>query len=111
MPKYIYQRKNGWFEIRKRVGGTLLYWGSFPTLEEAVRHRDYYARKKWKVTPSFKANRHIVRKNDHTFMIMKQTGKVRDCYGTFDDIHTARRERDICLECDWDFDAIANWVD
>ena len=35
IPSYIYQNKNGCFEIRKRIGGVLLYWGSFPTLEEA----------------------------------------------------------------------------
>lgn len=111
LPKYIYQRKNGWFEIRKRVGGTLLYWGSFPTLEEAELHRAYYIGKKWMVNPSFKANKHIVRKSNNQYMIMKQTGDSRDCYGTFDDIDSARYERDVCLACDWDYDRIVEWED
>ena len=54
LPKYIYQRRNGWFEIRKRIGGILLYWGSFPTLEEALLFRAYYIGKNWEVNPHFK---------------------------------------------------------
>ena len=111
LPKYIYQRKNGWFEIRKRVGGTLLYWGSFPTLEEAELHRAYYIGKKWRVNPSFKANKHIVRKNDHQYMIIKQNNGVRDYYGVFNDLDSARHERDVCLACDWDYNRIVEWED
>ena len=110
LPKYIYQRKNGWFEIRKRIGGVLLYWGSFPTLEEAELHKAYYIGKKWKVNPSFKADRHIVRRKGN-FLIMKQNGDVRDCYGTFKDIHAARHERDVCVECEWDYDRIVEFED
>ena len=65
LPKYIYQRKNGWFEIRKRIGGVLLYWGSFPTLEEAQLHKAYYLGKKWQVNPTLKAKRHIVKRNNN----------------------------------------------
>lgn len=111
LPKYIYQRKNGWFEIRKRVGGTLLYWGSFPTLEEAELHRAYYIGKKWRVNPSFKAIKHIVRKNDHQYMIIKQNNGVRDYYGVFNDLDSARHERDVCLACDWDYNLICEWED
>jgi len=110
LPKYIYQRKNGWFEIRKRIGGVLLYWGSFPTLEEAELHRAYYIGKKWRVNPTFKANKHIVKRNNN-FMIMKQNDGVRDSYGTFKDLQTARHERDICVECHWNYDLIVEYED
>ena len=110
LPKYIYQRRNGWYEIRKRIGGTLIYWGSFPTLEEAELHRAYYIGKKWKVNPSFKANKHILRRNNH-YMIMKQKDGVRDCYGTFNDLDSARYERDVCVACDWDYNKIVEWED
>ena len=111
LPRYIYQRKNGWFEIRKRVGGTLLYWGSFPTIEEAELHRAYYIGKKWRVNPSFKSNKHIVRKNDHQFMIIKQQNGVREYFGVFNDLDTARHERGVCVACDWDFDRIVEFED
>lgn len=110
LPKYIYQRQNGWYEIRKRIGGTLLYWGSFPTLEEAELHRAYYIGKNWSVNPSFKANKHILRRNNH-FMIIKQKDGVRDCYGTFNDLDSARYERDVCVACDWDYNKIVEWED
>ena len=111
LPKYIYQRRNGWFEIRKRIGGVLLYWGSFPTLEECELHRAYYIGKKWQVNPSFRADRNIVKRDNH-YMIMKQNKDgVVDCYGTFKDILSARHERDVCIACDWDYDRIVEWED
>lgn len=110
LPKYIYQRKNGWFEIRKRIGGVLLYWGSFPTLEEAELHRAYYIGKKWRVNPTFKANKHIVKRKNN-YMVMKQQNGVMECFGTFKDIKSARHERDVCVACDWDYDRIVEFED
>ena len=110
IPKYIYQRKNGWFEIRKRIGEVLLYWGSFPTLEEAKLHKAYYIGKKWEVNPCFKANRHIVQKG-RNFIVMKNINGERVNYGTFRTIEEARHERDVCVECQWDFDLICEYVD
>lgn len=110
LPKYIYQRRNGWFEIRKRIGGVLLYWGSFPTLEEALLYRAYYIGKDWKVNPRFKANKHIVHRNNHYMIVKEQNGK-RECYGTFRDITTARQERDVCVACNWDYNEIVEFED
>lgn len=110
LPQYIYQRKNGWFEIRKRIGGVLLYYGSFPTLEEAELHKAYYIGKKWQVNPTFKANKHIVKRNNH-YLIVKYIGDTRDCFGTFTDIDSARHERDVCVACNWDYSLICEWED
>ena len=110
LPRYIYQRRNGWFEIRKRIGGILIYWGSFPTLEEALLFRAYYIGKHWRTNPTFKANRHIV-KRDNSYLIMKSKGGVSNYYGTFKDLKTARQERDVCVACEWDFDRIVEFED
>ena len=110
LPTYIYQRKNGWFEIRKRIGGVLIYWGSFPTLEEAMLFKAYYIGKHWKVSPKFKLNKHIIKRNNH-YMVLKEVEGEMVSFGTFDNIEDARHERDICVSCDWDFDRIVEWVD
>lgn len=110
IPKYIYQRRNGWFEIRKRIGDVLVYWGSFPTLEEAELHKAYYIGKNWEVNPSFKANRHITQVGDR-FILVKSIDGRRVNFGTFRDLESARHERDVCVECQWDFDRIVEWVD
>ena len=110
LPKYIYQRKNGWFEIRKRIGGVLLYWGSFPTLEEAQLHKAYYLGKKWQVNPTFKAKRHIVKRNNN-YMILKTINGKTTSYGTFQNIEDAMHERDICIDSDWDIDRIVEYED
>lgn len=110
LPEYIYQRRNGWFEIRKRVGGVLIYWGSFPTLEEAKLHKAYYLGKNWEVNPLFKAKRYIVKRNNNYSILKKIDGKTVS-YGTFNTIEDAMYERDICVVCDWDYDLICEWED
>jgi len=109
-PQYIYQRRNGWFEIRKRVGGTIVYWGSFPTIEEAELHKAYYIGKNWKVKPRFKANKHIIQRGDK-YVLIKSIDGERTIYGTFDNIEDARHERDVCMKCNWDFDLIVEYED
>ena len=110
IPKYIYQRRNGWFEIRKRVGGVLLYWGSFPTLEEARLYRAFYIGKNWMVNPCFKANRYIIFENGHYHIIKIINGK-KNYFGSFDNYEDAKHERDICIACDWDFNRIVEFDD
>jgi len=110
LPEYIYQRRNGWFEIRKRVGGVLIYWGSFPTLEEAKLHKAYYLGKNWEVNPLFKAKRYIVKRNNNYSILKKIDGKTVS-FGTFNTIEDAMYERDICVVCDWDYDLICEWED
>ena len=108
LPSYIYQRNNGMFEIRKRIGGTLLYWGSFSTLEEAKLYRAYYIGKKWLVNPSFRKDKYIFPQGTG-FVIVKVTNGQRDYFGFFHDIQSARVERDICVACEWDFDRIVEF--
>lgn len=110
IPQYIYQRPNGWFEIRKRIGDKLVYWGSYPTLEEAQLHKAYYIGKNWEVNPSFKANQHIIQKGK-TYIVMKTINHKKVSFGTFNTLEEARHERDICLACNWDYDLICEWVD
>lgn len=110
LPSYIYRRKNGRFEIRKRIGGVLLYWGSFPTLEEAKLYRAYYMGKNWMVNPHFLNKRYIWRRGD-TFLVAKIINGQKNYYGTFHNLDAAKNERDICMACDWDMDAIVEFGD
>lgn len=110
LPKYIYQRRNGWFEIRKRIGGVLLYWGSFPTLEEAILHKAYYLGKNWQVNPSFKNMRNIIQRDDKYMVLKKIDGKTVS-FGTFNNLKDAIHERDVCTVCDWNYDLICEWED
>jgi len=105
VPSYIYPNKKGRFEIRKRIGEVVLYWGTYATLEEAKLWRAYYIGKNWDVNPSFKANEYI-RKQRDKFLIIKNLNGKQEYFGSFDDLETARRERDICRDCNWDYDLI-----
>ena len=105
LPSYIYQNRHGGFEIRKRIGGVLQYYGCFSTLEEAMLYRAYYIGKGWRVNPSFRSRQYIIRKGDK-FMVMKYIDGERVSFGTFDCFEDAQRERDVCVRCGWDFDLI-----
>jgi len=111
LPKYIYQRRNGWFEIRKRIGGIVLYWGSFPFLEQAKMYLAYYIGKNWEVNPHFMDMRYI-REQDGKYIVLKRNGDSNpEYFGTFDNLDDAKRERDICVACNWDLDVIVEFGD
>ena len=110
IPKYIYLRRNGWFEIRKRIGGVLVYWGSFKTIEEAELFKAFYIGKNWEVNPNFRFNQYISRRGDN-YTILKKIGNKTVSFGTFKSIEDARYERDVCVACDWDYDRIVEFED
>lgn len=109
LPGYIYQRKNGMFEIRKRIGGALLYWGSFKTLEEAQLYRAFYIGKDWIVNPTVYKDKYIQKQGENKFIIIKCIDGQRTSFGVFNRIEDARNERDICVKCNWDFDLIVEY--
>jgi len=113
MVKYIYKnKKTGRWEIRKRIGGVLLYWGSFKTLEEAKLYRAYYIGKNWMVNPHFKArsNMYIYEQNGQHIIRKVINGKMVS-FGVFNNLDDARDERDICIACRWDLDKIVEFGD
>ena len=112
LPSYIYQRKNGWFEIRKRLGGVLLYWGSFPTLEEAKLYLAYYMGKNWEVNPHFKnrPERYII-KQDGLYIVRKRINSKLTNFAFLNNLEDAKNERDICIACNWDLDTIVEFGD
>lgn len=112
MVKYIYKNKKGRFEIRKRIGGVLLYWGTFATIEEAKLYRAYYIGKNWIVNPHFrkKETKHIRQRGDD-FVIVKDINGQRNYYGTFHNLDDAKKERDICIACNWNMDHIVEFGD
>ena len=113
LPRYIYRNKRtGRFEIRKGINGHLLYYGSFTTLEEARLYLAYYMGKHWRVNPHFLRSRYIYQRGDGSFCIKKKDENGRlDYFGTFSSFEDARRERDICVACDWDVECIVEFGD
>ena len=112
IPSYIYQRSNGRFEIRKRIGGILMYWGSFTTLEEARLYRAYYIGKNWVVNPHFiNHEKRYICEQGGRFIIQKRINGKIEYFGTFKNLEDAQDERDICIACNWDLEAIVEFGD
>lgn len=116
LPRYIYQdKRNGCFEIRKRIGGIPSYWGSFLTLEEAKLYLSYYIGKHWMVNPNFVCNvrepHYIQTREDNSHLIVKKINGKKKYFGTFHNLSDAENERDICMACNWDMDLIVEFGD
>lgn len=110
LPSYIYINKNGYFEIRKKIGGILQYWGCFLTLEEAKMYRAFYIGKNWMVNPHFRKPHYICEQDGHFIIRKRQNGRL-NYFGSFDNIADAENERDICRACNWDMDMIVEFGD
>lgn len=114
LPTYIYQTKEGRFEIRKRVGKILQYWGRFATLEEAKLFRAFYIGKKWMVNPVFRDKRkgmQYIKEVKNGYLIHKRINGQDKYFGTFHNLDDAKDERDICMACNWDMNCIVEFGD
>ena len=108
IPSYIYRCKDGRFEIRKRISGVPVYFGSFSTLEEAKLYRAYYIGTHWKSTLLHKRDQYI-KKCGKSYCIIKTIKGHQEYFGSFKSIFEARIERDICVACNWDLDLIVEF--
>lgn len=115
LPRYIYQdKRKGFFEIRKRIGGIPTYWGSFLTLEEAKLYLAYYIGKKWRVNPNFVCTirePYCIQSRDGGYLVVKKINGKKNYFGTFHNLSDAEKERDICKACNWDMDLIVEFGD
>ena len=115
---YIRKRYNGKFIISKSIDGCQTHCGTFDSLEEAQRVRDYFIENNWslEVINCFKRVKpfedRYIRRNTHnrnrilTYTIQKAIdGRVFD-FGTFKTIRAAREERDLLEKYNWDYDLL-----
>ena len=115
---HIQKRYNGKFIIGKSIDGQYTHCGTFDTLGEAQKVRDYFIENDWDLDliNSFKRVKpfedRYIRRNAHngnrilTYTIQKVIdGRVFD-FGTFKTIRAAREERDLLEKYNWDEDLL-----
>lgn len=103
--RYIQQLK-GKFCIYKQVNGSRIYFGSFDTFEEAVKHRDYCETHEWSkecVVKKVDANpERYIKTNKCSFSVVHKSFT----YGNFKTMEEAIEYRDYCEEHDWSKDCL-----
>ena len=107
--------KEGLYQVMKSIDGKLRHYGSFHTLEEAQRHRDYCIRNNWSedcilrrrgytkydlpkyITWNKELGKYVIIKQDHGCIMYSALHK---------DLDAAIRERDLLVLYDWDEDKL-----
>ncbi|PAV08082.1 hypothetical protein [Methanosphaera cuniculi] len=99
--------KNGKYCVYKNLNGKTHYYGAYKTLEEAKKTRTYIIMHQWK-KPPVKENpdKHIYPYKKNKYRIIKQiNGKAHD-FGIYNTLEEARKERDLLIHSNWEYDYI-----
>lgn len=105
--KYIYWVKsNKHYVVSKLFNGKSVYYGSFKTLGEAVRCKQYYQQRNWVKDDKFRKRKdiehpkHILPVRDKFVISKRYKGKAR-YYGTYDTMEEAIKVRDELIKKGW----------
>ncbi|OED30389.1 hypothetical protein [Methanosphaera sp. WGK6] len=111
--KYILQQPNGKFTINKKINEKTLSFGTFNTIDEARKHRDFCQENNWNLNcRKNKRNNHVTEDEQHLKYI--QHNKTREKYivhkfiknknihfGTYNTLEEAMKIRDMLVEHEW----------
>lgn len=99
---YIYPSRNK-YVIRKTIYGKRTYYGTFETLQEARKYRDFLVDHAWNtkyIKKNYNINRYIKKPRKKYYISKRIDGK--DVYfGTFETLQEAREYRDFLEEHEW----------
>ena len=102
--------------IGKKVEDTYYYWGYYKTLEKAKKARDYFVEHDWDISERFKfmeipPTRYLRKTRAGNYKIVKWLNKKMVYFGTFHTLEDAMLERDLLIQCGWDWDRLCECSD
>lgn len=98
--EYIYTNQWNKYEIRKRKYGKMTYYGTFETLQEARKYRDFLEEQDWDIKYSKRNNtkrNNIYKVNKNSWMIVKS----REYFGVYSTREDAEKRRDFLDQHEW----------
>ncbi|WP_413826865.1 hypothetical protein [Methanobrevibacter sp. UBA313] len=119
--RHIHKNRDKYY-VNKFKDGKLVYYGLFHNLEDAIRFRDYAEANNWEVEPVLKKYKtphclgklpkyinYLKSKKYYTINHYDEESNSLMYYGHFKSLNEALNEREICIKCGWDWDAIVNY--
>lgn len=106
--EYIRNTPYNSYMIVKHINGRQISFGTFKSLKQAKKHRDFCVRNNWEEECKKRHRlKHISqdKRNGRYFIHRKVNGEVK-YYGYFSNIIDAIRERDLLIKFNWDIDAL-----
>lgn len=115
--KYITQNPSGTYIIRKRINGKSVYYGSYSTLEDAIKWRDYFQNRKWnecydeRLKHSTAGPKYISYiKKTKSYIIQKWINGKLEYFGYFKNYSDAIEEVELLKKYDWDLQTVCDLV-
>lgn len=108
VPNTKYIRKNGnTYQVRKWINNKLHFYGSFKTLEAAMKYRDMLIKKGWSSNLKFKPYNYLIRQRTETrFEVYKQINGKQEYFGSYPSLEEAIKTRDLVIKYNGDWDKI-----
>ena len=106
--KYIHKTKEGRYSLNKRIKGKTYNFGTYLTLEEAKKYRDYFESKGWENSlderldySTTKGSNRYITIRDRSYFIFKRIGEKTCFFGTYYSLEKARNVRDYFENNGW----------
>lgn len=92
------------YNIRKWDGEKIVFYGAFPSLQEAKEYRDYLIENNWDISLIHKPQLLYIHCNDGKYDVVPTVGNKKVYVGRFNTVEDAIYERDRFLQSGCDFD-------
>lgn len=113
--KYITQNTSGTYRIQKWINGKSVNYGSYSTLEDAIKWRDYFQNRKWdecydeRSKHSTACPKYISYiKKTNLYIIQKTINGKREYFGHFKNYSDAIEEVELLKKYDWDLQTVCD---
>ena len=102
--EYIHHMPTGNYQITKKVNGVQFSFGTYSTLDEAKKWRDYFQESNWKLTERlhYSKSKHIMKLSSGKYKVIKQKNNTLINYGIFDTLPEAEYQVKLCKTFNWD---------
>ena len=108
--RFIRRVGNNW-RIDKNINAKKYYFGTYPTIEDAILMRDYFENKGWEncLNERLKHGNHpkyISGNSKRGYEVRKIIDGECNHFGTFHDLETAKQEVELCKKANWDYETL-----
>ena len=108
--RFIRRVGNNW-RIDKNINAKKYYFGTYPTIEDAILMRDYFENKGWEncLNERLKHGNHpkyISGNSKRGYEVRKIIDGEYNHFGLFHDLETAKQEVELCKKANWDYETL-----
>ena len=100
---YYIRKERGRYIVSKVIDGELKYFGTYDTIEEALKVRDKLLVNNWKTEENYeeeKVDTYVFQIGDE-FIVKKEINGIEEIFATFSEMGDAIKFRNLCVKNNW----------